>query len=471
MDFSSYKKSALAFLERCYPSDGVFDATAWEASGENSIHSAKAQTFVKPEAQRNVALKTLEQRIATRDWAFASTPGGCESLEGGHSALEAYFFLGELDKLSADDRASWNDYFNAFQDRETGYFLGPYIRDAQHRSWRDAAVNSHPWSHMHDHMTCCLCPTMMLLDGKPRYRLSEGSMTGRFLDKATLEHYLYGRDWTGFQFDLNFRRHNPWWMGNEFWYPGCILWQITQWEAGTPAAKTARTLLDEVWYRWHDGNMGITGFWYGDLDGDPDKLWRGSLPEGPLPATPDSSEAYSWVAYQIMGAAHQLWLYDADGHAIAPDMRKKQTDILLALQNVNDHCFSLRSPNAESANSNNCTDVDCMTLLANNYHRQDYRRADIEKALHDAAITILNSKINRFGVLESRMDEAFFHCFNSYETYSPAGWGNVHNQSFYFWALLAAFSVVKHSDDAALATFLAHDWPQVPSHWLWVPKG
>jgi hypothetical protein len=471
VDFQTFRYSTLRFLERCYPSDGVYDSRAWESSGENHILSPQGRTFIVPEAQRNVVCKTLRERMAHNDWAFASTPGGCESLEGGHSALETLYFYGELDALSEDNKKAWVEYFNQYQDRETGYYLGPYVRDRNHRSWQDGAVNTHPWQHMHDHLVSCLCPSLMLLNGTSRFKLSEGSMTGRFLQRGYLEEYLWGRDWNNYCFDLNFRRHNPWWMGNEYWYPACILWQIGVWEAGSAAARTARILLDEVWYRWHDENMGVTGFWYGDLRGDKSRLWCGGLPQGSEPQNIETPEEFYWAAVQIMGGAHQLWFYDYDHHPIPDHLRRRQTDILLGLQNRRDRRFGLVGPDDEKgSNSNNCTDVDCMTLLAMNYHRQNYRRDDIVRALHDAAISILENKLNRFGVLESRVDEDFTHNFNSYETFSPAGWGNVHNQSFYLWALRAAFSVVRQSSNAQLQSFLDYNWRQVPGHWLWVPQ-
>jgi hypothetical protein len=84
--------------------------------------------------------------------------------------------------------------------------------------------------------------------------------------------------------------------------------------------------------------------------------------------------------------------------------------------------------------------------------------------------SILNSKLNKDGVLESRLTEAFTHNFNSYETFSPPGWGNPLNQSFYTWAIAAAASVLRGKSYPEIQTFIDYDWPQPPSHWLWFQK-
>ncbi len=469
ISFSAFKDNALRFLDRCAVSDGVADEAAWEASDATSIFGPGGQRFVRPEAARRVITRTLTERMRDNVWTFASTPGGSESIEGGHSAVETLFLLGQLERLSSENRRAWVDQFNQYQDRETGYYLGPYVPPRDHQSWRDGKVCTHPWDHMHDHLVACLCPTLMLLGGKSRFPLSQGSMTGRFLDRAYLEHFLHGRDWNDYRHDLDFRRHNPWWMGNEFWYPACILWQITVWEAGSPAARQARCLLDEVWYAWHDANFGVNGFWYGDLDGDPARLWHGRLPAGQLPATLRTPDELHWSAMAVMGGAHQLWFYDFDGHAIPERIRQAQTDAVLALQNRHHGHFGLGDVDNPQGWSCNCTDVDCMTVLAMNHHRQDYRRREIAVALQQAMRAILNDRLNADGVLESIPDAPFAHNFNSWSSFSPAGRGNVLNQSFYLWAVVAACSVPQNTNDPAVRSFLDHPWPRVPSHWLWVP--
>ncbi len=467
--YPTFKNNVLRFLERCGVSDGVSDEAAWEAAGLPSVFGAAAERLVKPAARRRENEVSLEARMRTDAWAFASTPGGVESLEGGHSAIETLFLLGELDRLSAANRRAWVGYFNQYQDAETGYYLGPYVPPRDHPSWHDGRACTHPWSHMHDHLVSCLCPTLMLLGGTPRYPLSQGSMTGRFLDRPYLQNYLQGRDWNDYRGDLDFRRHNPWWMGNEFWYPACILWQIATWEAGTAAARQARRLLDEVWYGWHDRNFGVNGFWYGDLDGDPARLWHGRLPPGSLPEEWRTGDGAHWSAMTVMGGAHQLWFYDFDNHPIPDAVRRAQTDAVLALQNRHHGHFGLADVDNPREWSCNCTDVDCMTVLAINHRRQDYRRAEIAAALHRAVQAILTDRINADGVLESVPGAPFAHCFNSWATYSPAEQGNVLNQSFYLWAVIAACSVVRDAEDRVLRSFTDTPWPRVPTHWLWVP--
>ncbi len=465
-----FKANMLRFIERCAVSTGVVDISAWENARETSVSSHFSQKLIKPITELQVNIKSLEYRMETNDWAFASTPGGCESLEGGHSAVEALFLIGELGRLSDDNKRSWVEYFNNYQDKETGYYLGPYVPAQDHYSWQDGSVCKHPWYHMHDHLVSCLCPTMKLLGGESRYPLSQGSQTGRFLDRGYLEYFLHGRDWNQYKFDLNFRRHDPWWMGNEFWYPACILWQISVWENGTSAARKARILLDDVWYKWHDNNFCANGFWAGNLDGDKSLLWHGNREPGYFPTEFKTPDELYWSAMTIMGGAHQLWFYDFDNHPIPDKVRRAQTDALLALQNKHNHHFGMGDINNPAGWSCNCTDVDCMTILAINWHRQDYRRDEISSALLQAMHAILTDRLNDDGVLESIPNAPFSHNFNSWETLSPAGQGNMLNLSFYLWAIIAACIVNQDSDDNDMQSFVNNIWPRVPSHWLWLPK-
>lgn len=467
--FNRFRADVLGFVDRCAPGAGVFDEAAWEASGIPRVLDSRCRAFRRPPEQRTIRVLTLEERCRNNDWAFASTPGGVESIEAGHSALETLFLLGELGRLSSGNRAAWTDYFNRFQDGDTGYYLGPFVPPAGHPSWRDPRACSHTWVHMQDHIVCSLCPDLMLLGGRPRVPLSEGRMTGRFLKPGYLREYLLGRDWNDYAGDGNYRRHNPWYVGNEFWHAACLLWQIAQWEAGTAAAREARRLLDEVWYDWHDRHFGVNGLWYGELEGEPGRVWRGRLPSGHRPERPASRDELHWLAVAAMGAAHQLWFYGFEDHPIPEAVRRAQTDAMLALQNRHNRHFGLGDVDDPAGASSNCTDVDCMSVLALNHRRQDYRRGEIERALEAAARAILADKINADGVLQSQPGAPFTHCFNSVATFSPEDQGNMLDQSFYLWAVIAACSAVERSDDPGLQSFLDHDWPPSPSHWLWFP--
>ena len=462
-------RAVRALMDSCAPSDGVVDRVAWDRAGFPSLWSAEAKPCIRPLAERRIQTKTLEQRMAENDWAFASTPGGVESLEASHSAAEILYLWGDLSRLSLANRQAWVDYFNRYQNRETGYFEGPYIPLAGHEIWKRPQT-SHPWAHMHDHLLSVIVPCQIMLGGRPRHPLSEGSQTGRFLDRGYLENFLE-RDWTGYRHDSDYSRHNPWWMGNEFWYPGCILWAISLTEPDTAAGARARQLLDQVWFRWHDEHLNPFGFWHGSLAGDPATLWRGGLGAGEaiphrLPTTPGQ---WHWAAMQVMGGAHQLWLYDFERHPIPDATRRLQTDLLLGMQCKRDGRFGLEGPDTERSESNDCTDVDTLTLLAYNFVRQDYRRADIAGACGRAASSILANKLDAFGVLSSRPGEAWTHHAHSIETYSPGDAPNMHQQAFYLWAVLAAVSILERHEDPAVQAFIDHPWPTMPTHWLWVP--
>ena len=249
-------------------------------------------------------------------------------------------------------------------------------------------------------------------------------------------------------------------MGNEFWYPGCILWAISVFECGTPAAERARQLLDQVWYAWHDANFSDGGFWAGTRAGDPARLWR--------PGGDSACDRHYAAAVEAMGGAHQLWLYDHDRHPIPPEVRRRQTDIVLSLQ-CGDGRFGLWGPGEADSRSNDCTDVDCLTVLAYNHRADDYRRADIRAACDRAAAAILRDKIDAHGVLTSRPGEGWAHHGLSPETFSPPGAPNLHQQGFYLWAVLAAVSVLERSADPAVQSFIERRWPLMPAYWLWTP--
>lgn len=449
--FDSYKLAVMDLLTNCAPSNGVVDMQAWDKIGCPNVFSPKMSSCLKaPEIRR----LTFAERIAKKQWGFASTPGGVENLEAGHCAVEALHWLGELETLDSKTKQDWADHLNSFHDKETGYFIGPYIQPKTHPSWNDTKI-IHTWAHMQDHLLSCLAPTLRLLGAKPKWKLSEGSMSGRFLDREYLRSFLEGRNW---------QSHNPWWMGNEFWYPGCVLWQISVDEAGTSAGKLARQLLDEEWYGWHDRNMNHIGFWHGDLD-QPAKQWHGKLIFGSTPKTFQTRDEYHWSAVQVMGGAHQLWLYDYDGHSIDSKKRQSQTDILLSLQHASGH-FGLEGP--EHDWSDDCTDVDCTTLLGYNFRRQDYRRKDILLALERAGIAILRDKMGQDGLLRAQINNPYSHHAYSTDTYSPVGAPNLLQQSFYLWSVVVACSVVKKSQNSTFDSFCQHIWRDPPSHWLWV---
>lgn len=451
-------RATLDLIADCGVSDGVVDHTAWEAAGCPPITDSAAAACVRPPAQRRIVRLGLDARMARNDWSFASTPGGVESLEASHSAAEALYLWGDLDRLSPANRRAWVDSINRWHDADTGYFLGPYVLPADHAAWKRTS-ETHPWAHIHDHLLSVLIPCLMLLGGNPRHPLSRGRQSGRFLDRGYLEAYLE-RDWTGYRQDGDYTRQNPWWMGNEFWYPGCLLWAISIEEAGTPAGAEARRLLDEVWYSWHDANFNDCGFWGGTLRGDPARL-------APLPPHPTPVQRRAWAASQVMGGAHQLWLYDFDRHPIPQTVRRRQTDTLLDLQSRDGH-FGFAGPDADDSRSSDCTDVDCLTLLAYNVRHDDYRRAEIRTACDRAAGAILRDKLDASGVLASRPGQAWSHHGLSPETFSPAGASNLHQQAFYLWAVLAATAVLDRSADPAVQSFIERPWPRMPTHWLWV---
>ena len=443
MNFTKYKNNVMNFLEQCAPSEGVFD----EATN----------SFI-PENKVIIKRMSLDERLANNNWAYASTPGGSESLQGSHSALETLYFFGELGRLSEKNKRAWADYFNSFQDKDTGYFIGPHVPPKDHPTFHN---DEDYWDFAKDQMLTYLCPTMLLIDAKPRYPLSSGAKSGRFLNKQYFMDYLHGRDWN---------KQTPWVIGNYYWQAAVILWLITVWEAGTAEAKQARLMLDEVWYRWHDDNMGPTGFWGGDLNGPSELIWHCSLPVGFHTLNPATADEYHWSSNLVMGGIHQLWVYDFENHPIPEKMRKIQTDSALLCQKKNG-LFGLSGPDGPDYDNVSCTDVDCATLLAMNYIKQDYRRKEIKASLAKSLTAMLTLKCNKDGVLIATQDRPGNGGFvNAFPTLSNIGQGNMLDQSFYFWAVIACCTVLEPADCPEFSSFIEHDWPQILSPWLWVPK-
>ena len=177
-NFTHYRENVLAFVEACAPSEGVFDEAAWTASGRWRVLDPRCTRFFRPASARVVRTRTLEERRRDNDWTFASTPGGVESIEGSQAAVETLFLLGELERLSPDNRAAWAASLNRHQDERTGHFPGPFIPPPDHPSWADPQACTHTRQHMQDHLACAVCPTLMLLGARSRVPLSEGTETG-----------------------------------------------------------------------------------------------------------------------------------------------------------------------------------------------------------------------------------------------------------------------------------------------------
>ena len=261
-------------------------------------------------------------------------PAGPVTLYGTAYGLLASYYLG--------GRAEIPDAVRRFvidcQDDETGYFIGPELRD-----WTPATGSSHDREHLLLHLACAVLPAMQQFGIEVLHPLK---FAHRFCDQSYLAEWLERRD-----------MKNAWLEGNNLLFVGQLLVYLRDIEAH----KGAREALEQ-WFRWLDGCVDpATGLW-GTRDG-----------------------ASSFVA--MCGGYHQLLVYYHEARPI--QSFERLVDTVLGLQHP-DGGFSPKGGGGA------CEDVDAVDILVNAYKLLDYRRPDIRAALRRTAASILQLQ-NRDG--------------------------------------------------------------------------
>ena len=249
----------------------------------------------------------------------------------------------DFDASSDAEKAAWIDYFNSFLG-DDGLYRDPAFglpddlsgaRFAPNAGW-DGGIAGWGWWHMTNHIYCAL-DSLGGVASRP-VQLLEDFYTGR----VRLETWLEERDW-----------NVAWAVGNEVLNLGTFLLYARDFHNESRAADLVVRLFD-----WLDAHQDqATGFWGTDCHTRPGKL------------------------HAMCGAYHEYILYVYDGRPILH--LEQAVDTTLSLQNAQSGGFAL------DGTSGACEDIDAAFILANSYHLQDYRRADIEASLAHVLGTVL----------------------------------------------------------------------------------
>jgi hypothetical protein len=271
----------------------------------------------------------IEAQYDPEAGGYGSVPGGAVTLYGTIYGLLTRHYLpeGEIAVLPGVRR-----FLAGCQDPETGYFIGPEIRD-----WAVPPDAKHDREHLLLHLTCAALPAMQEFGIGVVHPLR---FARRFCDSSYLTEWLERRDMT-----------DPWLEGNNLLFVGQLLVYLRDIE-GYPHADLAL----EQWFRWLDDTVdSATGLW-GTRD----------------------ARCSPFVA--MCGGYHQLLVYYHEGRPLRSPERL--VDTVLRLQHP-DGGFS------PAGGGGACEDVDAIDILVNIYKRLDYRRPAIRAALRRAADAIL----------------------------------------------------------------------------------
>jgi len=295
-------------------------------------------------------LKFIEQcRMDSAPWRFASTPGGEETLYGSCFACMLYYYLGKLEQLDMYQKQQWADYFNSWQDSDSGYFIGPELIGSELTSPK------HSYKHLSHHLTVHVLPALKLLGYIPVYPLT---FAHSYLDQTYLKNWLDKRDW-----------RDAWLEGNNLLFVGQLLIYLRDVEKNSSSQAALNLYFD-----WLDQHLDPkTGLW--------------------------GTNGYCSPFIAMCGGYHQLLVYYYENRNI---MYKKQLiDTVLSLQ----HTDGGFHPNGGGGA---CEDVDAADILINMYKQTNYRRAEIRFVLRRLMKSILKKQMTDGGFVY-RLNEPFLH--------------------------------------------------------------
>lgn len=264
--------------------------------------------------------------------------------------------IGDLDTLSAEERAQWIEYINRYQCedglyRDPAFGLPDDLSDVPLRAdsgWA-GGIAGWGWWHMTNHIYCAL-DSLGAVAPRP-LRLLEDF----YAEKIIIEDWLAERHW-----DL------AWSVSNEVLNLGAFLFYARDFHGVAQAGLLAERLLD-----WLDAHMDEeTGYWGTDCSSSP------------------------FAKLQAMcGAYHHYILYDYAGRVIP------------RLERIVDTTLSLQNPSggfALGGGGGACEDIDATFILVSTYSRSAYRREEIRAALAKVAPAILSHQNEDGGLVYLR---------------------------------------------------------------------
>lgn len=263
------------------------------------------------------------------------------------------FMYGDLDKQDEQFKKGWAEYFDSFQDPETGMFYDQTIRSEYYD-------NSDWWGARH------LCPHIISaytsLGYKPKY---DFKWLAPYYNTEKLIELLDSVNWNSAIPDEND-------IDNKIMNIGTALQYQRDFFADEKAAMSVKYMED---YLINHRNQN-TGLWGKYNTKDPEELPR-----------------MIQFSYHLL----RILMYDNI------DLNKKETiiDLILLSQNI-------YGGFGRKLNSSACEDIDAIDLLLYFSRQTTYRASDIFKAAQHTLIFVLSNQNNDGGFV-FRRDEAFWY--------------------------------------------------------------
>jgi len=288
-------------------------------------------------------------RLDPKQWKFASYPGGPETLYASTFACMLYYYIGQLDNFSQEDKKQWANYLNSWQNPETGFFIGPELVPDEMKS------RKHSYEHIAHHLAIHVLPALNLLGARPNYSLN---FAHPYLDLDFLQEWLDNRNW-----------HDAWLEGNNLLFAGQLLVYLRDFEN----IQEAQPAL-ELYFKWLNKEIDPgTGLW--------------------------GSNGYCSNAAALYGGYHQLLVYYYENQTVLYPNRL--IDVALSLQHL-DGGFH------PDGGGGACEDTDAIDILVNLYKLNDYKHPQIRIALRKALVHILQRQMPDGGFVY-RLDQPFVH--------------------------------------------------------------
>lgn len=257
-----------------------------------------------------------------------------ETLWASAFAVLTLYLIGELQKLSKDEKESWIKYIQSFQDKKTGFFLDPKFKQ------EDKTSLVHPNELFFAHSSTFIMGALVLLGGKPLYPIK---WVHEFRESIKMKKWIETRPW----------ENSPWLVGNWSYDMGCAMGMDY---LVTKSNKNLEAM--DAYFEWYEKHqLKKTGWW--------DLIGKAPLNE------------------QQHGGYHTLMVYRMFDRPVP--MAKKMIESSLSLQ-TKDGMF------AREGGGGSCQDMDVIDTLVGLGLATSYKQKEIKKALLKALPAILSKQ-------------------------------------------------------------------------------
>jgi len=266
-----------------------------------------------------------------------------ETLWASAFAVLLLSLIGELEKISKEEKSLWIKYIQNFQDEKTGFFLDPKFTDREKKS------TIHSNELLFAHSSTFIMGALVLLGGKPRYPIK---WVHEFRNPVKMKKWIETRPW----------EINPWLVGNWSYDIGCAMgmdYLVTNEKKNLEAM--------DAYFEWYDEHqLKETGWW-------------------------DLSNKAS-VSEQQYGGYHTLMVYHMFDRPVP--MTDRMIESSLSLQS-RDGMF------VKSGGGGSCEDMDVIDTLVSLGSVTDYKRKEIKETLLKARLAILLKQNSDGGFYDS----------------------------------------------------------------------